>query len=338
MSGVPFETFLYYWDDRDGINWQGWWIAPDVGSSSFMAFARGDAETPVLCPAWRRGDSQLIDMHVAWLGCNVIGVRAPNICFEGVYTIEATHPHEHGGRPVFRRVRDLEVDELHELDRTRTIVAADVVVYSRKLTLADVTSTAPAKTDHDGYDAIIGVPLNSAAMDAESLLAWVQGADSQSVQAISVAGSAHAALSSVEQQTLEEAQVGSFDPQASPSQSIRIESMADLDLVLTKGATECLTIPELADEDSPLPMGWVLAARSTHPEIRTVREHVLLATEHLDKGVSPDIRALPQVDEQIRKLRSLVEDLCFTICVWNADICEERHAQSVGHIEDQEVA
>ena len=49
MDGVLLETWLYYWDARDGSGYQGWWIAPEVGSDLFMAFAPGDAEGPELC-------------------------------------------------------------------------------------------------------------------------------------------------------------------------------------------------------------------------------------------------------------------------------------------------
>ena len=47
------EHFLYYWDDRDGQAYQGWWVTPAVGSNNFEAVLRsavpeGDAREEAL--------------------------------------------------------------------------------------------------------------------------------------------------------------------------------------------------------------------------------------------------------------------------------------------------
>ena len=42
------ECFLYFWDERDGETWMGWWITPqDVGCMRYWAHAPGsDTDTP----------------------------------------------------------------------------------------------------------------------------------------------------------------------------------------------------------------------------------------------------------------------------------------------------
>jgi hypothetical protein len=35
---APTPAFLYYWDQRDGLQFQGWWIGPEVGSASYWAY------------------------------------------------------------------------------------------------------------------------------------------------------------------------------------------------------------------------------------------------------------------------------------------------------------
>ena len=40
------EHFLYYWDDRDGQAYQGWWVTPAVGSNNFEAVLRIRSAVP----------------------------------------------------------------------------------------------------------------------------------------------------------------------------------------------------------------------------------------------------------------------------------------------------
>ena len=109
----------------------------------------------------------------------MIGIRAPGIGFEGAYALEATHTHNHAGRRVFLRVRDMHAEEINTLDQAvvAAAAAADVVLYSSSLSLANTT---PVRVDTSdglesglvGGDAIVGVPLNT--VDTQSVLSWVQ--------------------------------------------------------------------------------------------------------------------------------------------------------------------
>ena len=88
---TPFEPILYYWDGRDGPQWQGWWLSPDcVGSEHFLAFSPGNALSPDLCREWQTGD-RAIGMHVGRLGTDVVGVRAGGLGFEGAYERDRAH-------------------------------------------------------------------------------------------------------------------------------------------------------------------------------------------------------------------------------------------------------
>eukprot|EP00966_Prymnesium_polylepis_P075088 1741687-Prymnesium_polylepis.1 len=101
--------FLYYWDERDGDHYQGWWIGSAVGSNHYMAYASGDAESPELCRGWR-GANQLLDLRVALVN-DVVLVRAGGLELEGAYVRESSCPHDHGGRSVYRRERGLHANE-----------------------------------------------------------------------------------------------------------------------------------------------------------------------------------------------------------------------------------
>ena len=120
-------TWLYYWDARDGVGWQGWWIAPEVGSQNFMAFGPGDAASPVESRDWL-GGAQRIDVWVASLNDGLIGVRAIGLGFEGAYERDASHVHDHGKRPVYYRLRDLSATEEATIDAMRRPEAESVVI------------------------------------------------------------------------------------------------------------------------------------------------------------------------------------------------------------------
>ena len=284
MDGETFEVYLYYWDDRDGPHWQGWWFAPDaVGSERFLAFSNGAASSPEQCQSWRGGERSLT-LRVARLeDGEVMGVRAPGLGFEGAYVRDDAHPHDHQGRPVFRRTRDLESAEISRIDAE---VATDTGVA-------------------------VGVPLVAAglpAADAVSALAWVQSGELPAVPP---------AVGAAEGDELGAATVGTVVVGSALRMSLRVESRADLEQLVTKGASERLSVPQLADELSPLPVGWVVAARTAETTTRSVRDHVLHAADNLDQGLPEAYRELPQVQEQIRRLRQLVEACGFDLCVWD---------------------
>ena len=86
----------------------------------------------------------------------------------------------------------------------------------------------------------------------------------------------------------------------------------------SQAAAERLSLPELHDEDSPLPVGWVVAERSSAPDSRSVEDHLLAAAEALEQGVPAQVAELPQVQQQVQRLRLLVsmELGGFSLCVW----------------------
>ena len=277
---TPFEPILYYWDGRDGPQWQGWWLSPDcVGSEHFLAFSPGDALSPDLCREWQTGD-RAIGMHVGRLGTDVVGVRAGGLGFEGAYERDRAHAHAHGGRPVYCRVRDLTEAEL---------AAGSTVVYSTQAGLGD----APAS------DAVVGVPVSadarltpSGAVDTAAVLNWVRG---------------------------EPVAAAAAEAEAAPvlHQSLRVETAADLELELSKGAHQRVSLPDLADEDSPLPVGWVVAEQSAEAVTASVRSFLLRAASDLETALPEPVRVLPQVVALAARVRRLVEERGFSVCVWS---------------------
>ena len=278
---ASFKTFLYYWDGRDGPRWQGWWLSPDcVGSESFLAFSHGDARSPDLCREWQTGEGA-IGMHVGSLGDGVVGVRAGGLGFEGAYEHNHTHAHEHGGRPVYCRVRDLTEAEIPAMRGT-------TVVYSTQASLADAPASA----------AVVGVPVSmdaqltpSGAIDTEAVLNWVRGEPVAAAEEAEVAPLLH--------------------------QLLRVETAADLEVELSKGANQRISLPDLADEDSPLPVGWVVAEQSAEAVTASVRSFLLRAASDLETALPDAVRRLPQVVELAARLRRLVEERGFSVCVWS---------------------
>ena len=276
---ASFKTFLYYWDGRDGPRWQGWWLSPDcVGSESFLAFSHGDARSPDLCREWQTGEGA-IGMHVGSLGDGVVGVRAGGLGFEGAYEL-VRHAHEHDGRPVYCRARDLTETELPAMRGT-------TVVYSTQASLTDVPAGA-----------VVGVPVSVdaqltpfGAIDTGAVLNWVRGEPVAAAEEAEAAPVLH--------------------------QSLRVETAADLELELSKGANQRVSLPGLADEDSPLPVGWVVAEQSAEAVTASVRSFLLRAASDLETALPDAVRRLPQVVELAARVRRLVEERGFFVCVWS---------------------
>ena len=276
---ASFKTFLYYWDGRDGPRWQGWWLSPDcVGSESFLAFSHGDARSPDLCREWQTGEGA-IGMHVGSLEDGVVGVRAGGLGFEGAYEL-VRHAHEHDGRPVYCRARDLTETELPAMRGT-------TVVYSTQASLTDVPAGA-----------VVGVPVSVdaqltpfGAIDTGAVLNWVRGEPVAAAEEAEAAPVLH--------------------------QSLRVETAADLELELSKGANQRVSLPGLADEDSPLPVGWVVAEQSAEAVTASVRSFLLRAASDLETALPDAVRRLPQVVELAARVRRLVEERGFFVCVWS---------------------
>lgn len=85
-------------------------------------------------------------------------------------------------------------------------------------------------------------------------------------------------------------------------------------LVKTKDAT--ISIPELADDASPLPWGWTIAVQDRFNDLRcTVRQLISDAAQRLENEVPPWLRDSPPILAQIRAVRGLLEDPHFTIVI-----------------------
>lgn len=52
VKGTSGDQYLYYWDEREGPENQGWWLAPEVGCDTVWALARSKAEHPPV-NGWR---------------------------------------------------------------------------------------------------------------------------------------------------------------------------------------------------------------------------------------------------------------------------------------------
>ena len=56
FGGRQRDLFLYFWDQRDGPDWSGWWCTPDFcGNNDFILHCASDRTDPCECPLgdWR---------------------------------------------------------------------------------------------------------------------------------------------------------------------------------------------------------------------------------------------------------------------------------------------
>ena len=56
FGGRDRQLWMYFWDERDGAEWSGWWITPDfIGNTDFFLHHRGAPDTPADAPlgSWR---------------------------------------------------------------------------------------------------------------------------------------------------------------------------------------------------------------------------------------------------------------------------------------------
>mmetsp|Transcript_6935 Transcript_6935/g.15806 ORF Transcript_6935/g.15806 Transcript_6935/m.15806 type:complete len:521 (+) Transcript_6935:55-1617(+) len=69
-----------------------------------------------------------------------------------------------------------------------------------------------------------------------------------------------------------------------------------------------ITIPELADEASPLPWGWTIAGQDRFREMNcSVQDLIRDAALNLETGVPPWMRDNPQIKAQIERVRALID-------------------------------
>ena len=119
-DAIPY--FLYYWDDRDGPHWEGWWITPhSVGFTRHHAFSRGQdggPEEPHECRRWQPSSLRVVREVDGEGGVLVRNFRttwnrmAP---YEGHYApIESDHHHGGENRRVYKKSqRELSPCEKH---------------------------------------------------------------------------------------------------------------------------------------------------------------------------------------------------------------------------------
>lgn len=118
-EGPSAERFLYFWDERDGDNWMGWWITPDhIGCTRFYAHAPVDAETPDLCGGqWKEPMDQMVVVAASTDDGVIVGNAIEARAFlEGHYARAPCAVHAHKGasgavRPVYTWDRPLSVEE-----------------------------------------------------------------------------------------------------------------------------------------------------------------------------------------------------------------------------------
>lgn len=186
QAETPF--YLYYWDDRDGPFWRGWWVTPDeVGCTQYVAFARGHRVAPTECDGewesaypipgvdpFRNGNprqpyaqmaifpsSDAADPPGALAIVGLRGTRGERAA--GVYNVLADHPHHHGAsRPVYKRARPLREGEERAIRRAnltlrqRWYEAVELALaYSRcKPALFSWLERAQARLDVYGPDGV----------------------------------------------------------------------------------------------------------------------------------------------------------------------------------------
>lgn len=46
------SVMVYYWDERDGVQLRGWWVAPEVGGSNVWAMSTATSALPPV-NGWR---------------------------------------------------------------------------------------------------------------------------------------------------------------------------------------------------------------------------------------------------------------------------------------------
>ena len=302
-TATAVDTYLYFWDDRDGPQFQGWWITPGyVGNDAFLAFSPGSAQTPDQCSTWR-GGAELLDVCVASLASETMGVRAAGKGFEGAFEVDEVLTRQHGpssARSIFKRSRDLSDVEVDAIDRMR----GGTIVYSASTSLA-----AAAALSGSAASPVVGVPLGGPLpTSTQAVLQWVQGGAEEEEE---------------EEEEEEAPPTTRVEPAAVPGAprlrlSLRIETAADLDAELTKGAHEQVSLPALADDDeSPLPVGWVVAERSHRSVTGSVRSFLLTAARHLEEELPEQYRALPAVVQLAAQLRKMVDERGFQVCVWS---------------------
>ena len=63
FHGKHHGVYIFFWDERHGQDHHGWWIAPEVGSSSVWAVSRSTAALPP-CDGWHIPHDEDVDKMV----------------------------------------------------------------------------------------------------------------------------------------------------------------------------------------------------------------------------------------------------------------------------------
>ena len=143
VAAAPTSHFLYYWDDRDGDDWAGWWLTPHaIGDDRYVLH---NAERTLLPhrEGWR-ANAKIVDAHggaqpdvavrcifrlpsSSWLAEPIIMVTgAAATALDGVdfsQRVFVRHGNNHG-RPAYRAVPLAEAAAHIRVDDERTAHAA----------------------------------------------------------------------------------------------------------------------------------------------------------------------------------------------------------------------
>jgi len=66
FGGRDRDLWLYYWDERDGAECNGWWVTPDfIGNNEFFLASSGSAATVPIecaCGSWRSPNVEMLQL------------------------------------------------------------------------------------------------------------------------------------------------------------------------------------------------------------------------------------------------------------------------------------
>uniref|UniRef100_A0A0G4HT79 Deacetylase sirtuin-type domain-containing protein n=1 Tax=Chromera velia CCMP2878 TaxID=1169474 RepID=A0A0G4HT79_9ALVE len=105
---------------------------------------------------------------------------------------------------------------------------------------------------------------------------------------------------------------------------LRVGSPGALNRSLTKAPKARVSIPELADEASPLPEGWVVVGWSQTDLTDTVGNFIAKAAYQLEHEIPDFMKGLPQIQSQVESLKRLLKNPNFSVMV------TEQHRQASG--------
>ena len=128
----PFDAksrshYLYYWDDRDGPDWEGWWITPSyIGYTGIVCAHSRDraARNPNECIHWQQSTIRVIkNVHGPGVFVRDLQTNHPSVPYEGLY-LPIVSTHSIGNRLVYRLARRLADNDKWFIDSHLAIEAS----------------------------------------------------------------------------------------------------------------------------------------------------------------------------------------------------------------------